>query len=262
MVRGQISTEDVTKRLKEIESSLTTTTTTKTGSKDAAQVIPPAEKQALKNTLEIYTGEPEGSEETEALHRLLKKSCVEMAMNRIDGKEELYVGGIWALRRPSALKERNITHILSMLRFDPAGLKSETDTWENYGQNYKHMVIGIDDVEDEDLLIHLPKAVRFIEDALYPGSSSSSSSKKTVSDGPEEEAQKDKSFEEKAKRLKAAVAKDLETESETEAKTASAPAAAAAKPTDPDAILPAPLFENLNLSSDGEKPDPNTPGGV
>ncbi|KXH61183.1 dual specificity phosphatase [Colletotrichum nymphaeae SA-01] len=260
MVRGHISTEDVTKRLKEIESSLTstTTTTTTTALQDAAQVLPPKEKEAPTNTLEIYTGEPEGSEETEALHRLLKKSCVEMAMNRIDGKEELYVGGIWALRRPSALKERNITHILSVLRFDPAGLKSETDTWENYGKSYKHMVIDIDDVEDEDLLVHLPKAVRFIEDALYPGSS-----KKSVTDGPEEGAQKDKSFEEKVKRLKAAVAKDLEPESEFETEAASAKATAAeAKPTDPDAILPAPLFEQLDLSSDGEKPDPNAPGGV
>lgn len=98
MVRGQVSTEDVTKRLKEIESSLTatatTTTTTRTALQDAAQVLPRStEKQAPTNTLEIYTGEPEGSAETEALHRLLKKSCVEMAMNRIDGKEELYVGG-------------------------------------------------------------------------------------------------------------------------------------------------------------------------
>lgn len=93
MVRGHISTEDVTKRLKEIESSLTATTTTTTALQDAAQVLSPKEKEAPTNTLEIYTGEPEGSEETEALHRLLKKSCVEMAMNRIDGKEELYVGG-------------------------------------------------------------------------------------------------------------------------------------------------------------------------
>ncbi|KAK2012097.1 phosphatases II [Colletotrichum eremochloae] len=91
-----------------------------------------------------------------------------MAMNRVDGKDELFVGGIWALRRPSALKERNITHILSVVRFDPAGLKSETDTWENYGKTFKHMVIDIDDVEDADMLVHLPKAVRFIDQALHP----------------------------------------------------------------------------------------------
>ncbi|OHE92175.1 dual specificity phosphatase [Colletotrichum orchidophilum] len=255
MVRGQVSTEDVTKRLKEIESSLTTTTTTTAGLQDAAHVVTHAARQAPTNTLEVYTGEPEGSEETEALHRLLKQSCVEMAMNRIDGDEELFVGGIWALRRPSALKGRNITHILSVLRFDPAGLKSETDTWENYGKSYKHMVIDVDDVEDEDLLVHLPKAVRFIEDALYPGSS-----KTSVVDWPEEEAQKDKSFQEKAKRLKAAVVNDLETESDSEKETASA--AAATKPTDPDAITPVPLFQDLNLGSNGERPDSDTPGAV
>ncbi|OHW98916.1 dual specificity phosphatase [Colletotrichum incanum] len=240
MVRGQLPPGDVTKRLKDIESKLLPTAEQKT-------------EQAGNNVLEIYKGESNGTEQSEELHRLLRKSCVEMAMNRVDGKDELFVGGIWALRRPSALKERNITHILSVLRFDPAGLKSETDTWENYGKSFKHMVIDIDDVDDADILIHLPKAVRFIDKALYPQNYAHD---RKDTGGPEVEAEEEKSFEEKAKRLREAVEKDEEASSESESE------AKAAAPTDPDAITPAPLFKNLNLHSDGEKPDPNSPGAV
>ncbi|KAL2752403.1 hypothetical protein ACRALDRAFT_1083178 [Sodiomyces alcalophilus JCM 7366] len=82
-----------------------------------------------------------------------------MALNRIEGDEELYVGGIWALSRPSALAERGITHVLSVVRCDPS---------EEWGKKYRHMVIDVDDVDDEDLLSELPGAVRFIEAALHP----------------------------------------------------------------------------------------------
>ncbi|KZL64611.1 dual specificity protein phosphatase [Colletotrichum tofieldiae] len=241
MVHGQLPSGDVTKRLKDIESKF----------------LPTAEQkkteQAGTSVLEIHEGESDGTEQSEEVYRLLRKSCVEMAMNRVDGKDELFVGGIWALRRPSALKERNITHILSVVRFDPAGLKSKTDTWENYGKSFKHMVIDIDDVDDADILVHLPKAVRFIDKALYPQNYAHD---RQDTGGPEEGAEEEKSFEEKAKRLREAVEKDEEASSESESE------AKAAAPTDPDAITPAPLFKNLSLHSDGEKPDPNSPGAV
>lgn len=35
----------------------------------------------------------EDPKQAELLHELIRKSCVEMALNRVDGKEELYVGG-------------------------------------------------------------------------------------------------------------------------------------------------------------------------
>jgi len=84
---------------------------------------------------------------------------------------------IWALRRPKALDERRITHILSVVNFRPDEIKSDggvrskegtASTWEQYGKKYKHMIIDIDDMDDEDILVHLPKAVRFIEEGLYP----------------------------------------------------------------------------------------------
>lgn len=124
--------------------------------------------------------------------------------------------------------------------FDPAGIKSENDdTWEKYGKSYKHMIIDIDDVEDSDLLIHLPQAVRFIEDALYPGGGSSDQGEPE----PEvDESRDEMSFKAKAMRLKQAVERDE--------KDAAA---------DPDAITPVPELENLKLGLAGGK---SSPGGV
>lgn len=124
------------------------------------------------------------------------------------------------------------------MRFDPAGLKSETDTWENYGKSYKHMVIDIDDVEDSDLLIHLPRAVRFIDDALYPDAAEDSRG----AQDEDEEQTRERNFEEKVKSLRKAVERDQEASSES----------------DEDAITPAPgpapEFKDLKLDSDGDRP--------
>ncbi|KAL0934549.1 dual specificity [Colletotrichum truncatum] len=196
--------------------------------------------ESLNNRGGISFEDLSGSEQAEALHQLIRKSCVEMALNRIDGKEELYVGGIWALRRPSALQERNISHILSVLRFDPAGLKSETDTWENYGKSYKHLVIDIDDVEDSDLLIHLPQAVRFIENALYPDN---------VEETPQEDEEtREKNFQAKVKKLKKAVERDQE--------------ASSSESEDQDAITPVPEFKDLKLRPAAERAGGSSPGAV
>ncbi|CAI4219638.1 unnamed protein product [Parascedosporium putredinis] len=46
-------------------------------------------------------------------------------------------------------------------------------TWDSFRKTAKHMMIDIDDVDDEDLLVHLPQAVRFIEEGLYPKESPS-----------------------------------------------------------------------------------------
>ncbi|KAF4968703.1 hypothetical protein FZEAL_10351 [Fusarium zealandicum] len=90
-----------------------------------------------------------------------------MALSRIDGQDELYVGGLWALRRSNSLTDRRITHVLSLVPFDPSSLKNFKDEpWIDYGKDFRHLVIDIDDVEDADLLIELPRAVRFIEDGL------------------------------------------------------------------------------------------------
>ncbi|KAF7561550.1 hypothetical protein G7046_g2591 [Stylonectria norvegica] len=97
----------------------------------------------------------------------LKQSIAEMALSKIDGQDDLYVGGIWALRRSDSLSDRHITHVLSVVGFNPNSLKNFKDEpWGEYGKHFKHLVIDIDDVEDADLLVHLPKAVQFIHDGL------------------------------------------------------------------------------------------------
>lgn len=85
-----------------------------------------------------------------------------MALNRVDGPDDLYVGGVFALRRPGAMEGKGITHILSMIKY------SFVD-WQGFEDHYVHLSVDIDDVEDEDLLVHLPRAVRFIERGLRGG---------------------------------------------------------------------------------------------
>ncbi|KAF4122038.1 dual specificity phosphatase 12 [Geosmithia morbida] len=117
----------------------------------------------------------------------LKRSIVEMALSRIDGPDDLYVGGIWALRRSDSLAERRITHVLSMIGFNPAELKNfKEQPWSQYGKGIEHLAVDIDDVDDANLLIELPRAVRFIDSGLRQSTSTSTSaSKKTVQEGIE-----------------------------------------------------------------------------
>ncbi|PKS13044.1 hypothetical protein jhhlp_000385 [Lomentospora prolificans] len=101
-----------------------------------------------------------------------------MSLDRIEGKENLYIGSIFALRRPKALMDHGITHVLSVVGFKPREMEGDASkgpTWNDFRKKAKHMMIDIDDVDDEDLLIHLPEAVRFIDEGLYP--------KRTSADG-------------------------------------------------------------------------------
>lgn len=80
---------------------------------------------------------------------------------------------IWAMRRSDSLTERRITHILSMVGFNPSNLKNFKDEpWSHYGKDFEHLLIDIDDVDDADLLIELPRAVRFIDAGLSSSQSS------------------------------------------------------------------------------------------
>ncbi|TLD04489.1 uncharacterized protein PgNI_11905 [Pyricularia grisea] len=84
-----------------------------------------------------------------------------MALSRVNGNEELYVGGVFALRRVQTLEEKNITHILSVIDYS-------LEKYQELRGKFQHMSIDIDDVEDADLLRHFPKLVRFIDGALHP----------------------------------------------------------------------------------------------
>ncbi|KAE9410137.1 phosphatases II [Gymnopus androsaceus JB14] len=77
----------------------------------------------------------------------------------IEGR--LYLGNIVAARSTRSLAERRITHILSVCA-DPIPA-------ELPASGIRHLRIPVEDVDYADLLIHLPAAVNFIEEALRNG---------------------------------------------------------------------------------------------
>ncbi|KAJ7590886.1 phosphatases II [Mycena floridula] len=73
----------------------------------------------------------------------------------------LYLGNVLAARSSRHLSERRISHIISVCS-DP--IASELP-----GSGIRHLRIDIEDVDYADLLIHLPSAVQFIDQALRSG---------------------------------------------------------------------------------------------
>lgn len=67
---------------------------------------------------------------------------------------------MFTLRRKDALKQANITHVLSVLRM---GLNQELF------ESFEHMQVEVDDVEDENLLVHWPATNAFIQRGLNGG---------------------------------------------------------------------------------------------
>ena len=67
---------------------------------------------------------------------------------------------MFTLRRREALQQANITHVLSVLR---APLEQYLFSC------FKHMVVEVDDVEDENLLEHFPATNKFIKEGLDGG---------------------------------------------------------------------------------------------
>lgn len=84
-----------------------------------------------------------------------------MALSRVPGDEELYVGGIFTLRRKTTLEKTGITHIVSVLKYD----FKDFEDWEKY----EHLNIEVDDVEDENLLGEFENSGKFIEEGLKNG---------------------------------------------------------------------------------------------
>ncbi|KAM7184337.1 tyrosine-protein phosphatase [Naviculisporaceae sp. PSN 640] len=103
-----------------------------------------------------------------------------MALNRIDGKEDLYVGGVFGLRRQGLVQELGITHILSVIKYI---LPADQPAF----QNTEHMTIDIDDMDDQDILQYLPRMVRFIERGLYGETSALEASPNSITQGKSQE---------------------------------------------------------------------------
>ncbi|KAL2139444.1 hypothetical protein VTI28DRAFT_5137 [Corynascus sepedonium] len=100
-----------------------------------------------------------------------------MALNRIDGADELYIGGVFGLNRPGLIQEHNFTHILSVIKYS---LNREEDAF----RHVEHLCIDIDDMDDQDILVHLPRMVRFIDKGLRHDEEPVSSTLKTPSKSP------------------------------------------------------------------------------
>ncbi|KAL0565199.1 hypothetical protein V5O48_016826 [Marasmius crinis-equi] len=76
-------------------------------------------------------------------------------------ENRLYLGNIMAARSTRSLTERRVTHIISVC--------SDPIPAELPESGIRHMRIPVEDVDYADLLIHLPRAVRFIHEALRSG---------------------------------------------------------------------------------------------
>ncbi|KAH4927970.1 protein-tyrosine-phosphatase [Parastagonospora nodorum] len=82
-------------------------------------------------------------------------------IDKVPGDLQLYIGGMFTLRRREALQQANITHVVSVLR-----LPLDQDLFSPFKE---HMVVEVDDVDDENLLEHFPATNRFIKAGLNGG---------------------------------------------------------------------------------------------
>ena len=64
------------------------------------------------------------------------------------------------MRRKEALRKANITHVVSALC-----LPLDRDLFGGY----KHLVLEVNDVEDENILQHFPASNRFVQEGLESG---------------------------------------------------------------------------------------------
>jgi dual specificity phosphatase 12 len=71
---------------------------------------------------------------------------------------KLYIGGLYALYQTDLIRAAGITHVLSVIDYDPL--------LQDKFAHLKHFQIRADDHPNENLLQHLPEAVRYIDQAL------------------------------------------------------------------------------------------------
>lgn len=83
-------------------------------------------------------------------------------LDKVSGELNLYIGGLFTLRRKESLREAGITHVLTVLK-----LPVEQGLFDGF----EHMAVEVDDVEDENLLEHFPETNRFIQSAFDAGGS-------------------------------------------------------------------------------------------
>ncbi|KAM5437507.1 tyrosine protein phosphatase yvh1 [Microsporum canis] len=87
-------------------------------------------------------------------------------MDRVNGYN-IYIGSLFALRNQDALKQANITHVISVVgpKERPSAISS-LQTYDVQG----HLILDLLDQDQENILQHFPQANRFIEGATADGS--------------------------------------------------------------------------------------------
>ena len=73
-------------------------------------------------------------------------------------QNKLYIGGLYALYQTSLVEAAGITHVLSVIDYDPL-LEGK----------FEHLHIRAEDHPNENLLQHFDEAVRWIDSALGGG---------------------------------------------------------------------------------------------
>ncbi|KAF1364236.1 phosphatases II [Lizonia empirigonia] len=71
---------------------------------------------------------------------------------------KLYIGGLYALYQTGLIRAAGITHVLSVIDYDPL--------LQDRFSHLKHFHLRADDHPNENLLQHLPEAVKYIDEAL------------------------------------------------------------------------------------------------
>ena len=83
-----------------------------------------------------------------------------MCLDSVPGTTRLYIGGVFSLRRKEALKEANITHVVSAVR-EPLDA--------DLHQNYEHHVVDVWDLGEENIIQYFGGSNRFIQAGLDGG---------------------------------------------------------------------------------------------
>ncbi|KAF2822615.1 phosphatases II [Ophiobolus disseminans] len=81
-------------------------------------------------------------------------------VDQIPRAGKLYIGGLYALYQTDLIRAASITHVLSVIDYDP-------QLQERFGDlKLKHLHIKADDHPNENLLQHFEEAVRYMDEAL------------------------------------------------------------------------------------------------
>ena len=97
-----------------------------------------------------------------------------MPLDRIPGDENLFIGSAIVAAQQKMLDAHHVTHIVSTLQYTAAEqaaiahaeAQRVAEAPEPRPTPRQRLFVDVDDVEEEDLLVHLPKIVRFIGHAF------------------------------------------------------------------------------------------------